>query len=334
MDTHPDTNSLNVFSGPGAMRDFFNPDRAPFLPLVELPEALNPLSASRVKIFAKLAYLLPLLNIKSLPAYNMMLAAERQGKLEGVDTVVENSSGNTAFSLAIVAKLFGIRHVKAIVPWDIAPGKLELLRLAGAEPMLHKGEAGEPGGIEKARIMGNDPALFNPGQYENEANPNAIEQWIAPQIWKQLQGTLTVFCAGLGTTGTVLGASRFLKKQNKNIAVVGSIVAPGSAIPGVRTAERLKEIKLDWQGAVDYQVEVKTKDSFKKSLELCRAGIMAGPSSGFALAGLLSFLEQQPAQSLDALRNANGDVVAAFVCPDTPLPYLDKYSTHLDPGDF
>ncbi len=325
---------LNVFSGPDAMREFFNPDRAPFLPLVELPESLNPFAKSRVRIFAKLAYLLPLLNIKSLPAYNMMLKAEQEGKLKGVDTIVENSSGNTAFSLAIVAKLFGIQNVQAIVPWDIAPGKLELLRLAGAQPLLHKNEPGQPGGIEKARIMGKEPNAFNPGQYENEANPDSIEQWIAPQIWKQLGGSLTLFCAGLGTTGTILGASRFLKKQNKKIAVVGAIVAQDSAIPGVRTSERLKEIKFQWQDAVDSRVEVKTKDSFKKSLELCRAGLMAGPSSGFALAGLLSFLNQQPAQSLDALRNENGEVVAAFVCPDTPLPYLDKYSTHLDPGDF
>ena len=82
-------------------------------------------------------------------------------------------------------------------------------------------------------------------------------------------------------------------------------------------------------------MEVETRESFKKSLELCRAGLMAGPSSGFALVGLLKFLRgREAASTLDGLRNADGEVIATFICADTPLPYLDKYSTHLDPSDF
>ena len=108
-----------------------------------------------------------------------------------------------------------------------------------------------------------------------------------------------------------------------------------SAVPGVRSEIGLRDIEFPWREAADEIIEVGTKESFKQSLELCRAGVMGGPSSGLALCGLLRFLEaRRDAAELDGLRNTDGEVVAAFICGDTPLPYLDKYSTHLDPGDF
>jgi cysteine synthase A len=280
-------------------------------------------------------YLLPLLSIKSLPAIRMLTEAEASGALKGVDAIIESSSGNTAFALGVVASLFGIRRVVAVVPWDIAPGKMELLRLCGVEPRLVRDGSGQPSGIAQAREGGREPGWFNPGQYENEANPRACETWIAPEIWAQTEGKLTVFATGLGTTGTLLGASRVFPRSNPKVTLVGVICAPTSAVPGVRSEARLREIAFPWRETADAIVEVETKESFKKSLELCRSGLMAGPSSGFALAGLLKFLQERAAASeLDALRNDDGEVLATFICADTPLPYLDKYSTHLDPADF
>lgn len=121
----------NVFEGSDALKNFLNPDCNPPLPMVELPKRLNPFADQKVRVFAKLMYLLPLLNSKSLTVLNMMV--DSADKLGGVHTIVENSSGNTAFSLAIMAPLFGIQSVRAMVPLDIAPGKLELLRLSGAD---------------------------------------------------------------------------------------------------------------------------------------------------------------------------------------------------------
>jgi cysteine synthase len=326
---------LAFFQGPTAIRDFLNPQNHPFLPLVELPDHLNPFHADGVRILAKLMYLLPLLSIKSLPALNMLLEAEAAGKLKDVDTIVENSSGNTAFSLAVLAQCFGISRVTALVPWDIAPGKLDLLRLCGVEPRLQKEAAGMPSGIAQARTAGREAGCFSPGQYENDANPGAYEKWVAPQIWAQTEGQLTVFAAGLGTTGTMVGASRYFRKVGKRVALVGAVCAPDSAVPGVRSEARLREIGFDWRGSADCVIEVDTKASFKRSLHLCRTGLMAGPSSGFALAGLLRFLEIQSQNSgFDRFRNSHGEVCATFICADTPLPYLDKYSTHLDPADF
>ncbi len=324
-----------VFEGPTALRDFLNPENHPPVPMVELPVYLNPLAAEGVRVFAKLMYLLPLLTVKSLPALQMLTDAAEAGRLEGVHTIVENSSGNTVFALSVLAKLFDIGRVLAIVPWDIAPGKLDLLRIAGAEPLLRRDAPGQPGGIAEARAMGEQPGIFNPAQYDNESNPAVYEKWVAPEVWRQTRGRLTVFAAGLGTTGTLVGASRFLRRQSPCARTVGVMCAAGHAVPGVRTAARLAEIGFDWRGAADCVVEAETKESFKRSVDLCRAGIMAGPSAGFALAGLQKFLAMRREHGdLDRLRNADGEVVAVFLCGDTPLPYLDKYSTHLDPADF
>jgi cysteine synthase A len=327
--------SNGVFHGPSAVKDFLDPSNNPPLPLVELPGSLNPYREFGVRIYAKLMYLLPLLTIKSLPALNMLMDGHCQGKLKDVDTIVENSSGNTALSLAVMARNFGIERVVAMVPWDIAPGKLELLRLCGVDPRLQREAAGELSGIELARKRGSEAGNFSPCQYENEANPAAYEKWMAPEIWEQTQNALSVFAVGLGTSGTLVGASRYFRRQPAKIAIVGVICKADNAVPGVRTAAKLKEVGFDWRGAADCIVEAGTKESFRYSLRMCRAGFMAGPSSGFALAGLLRYLERAKNEAgFDGLRNKDGEVYAVFICGDTPLPYLDKYSTHLDATDF
>ena len=325
--TKPRSDYENVFSGPDAVKHFLDPDRNPPLPLVELPISLNPFSEQKVRIFAKLLYLLPLMNLKSLPVLAMLQGASDE--LDGVHTIVENSSGNTAFSMAIMARLFGIWSVRAIVPLDIAPGKLELLRLAGADVRFAPPEGG---GVALARRIGQRPGFLNLDQYGNQANVTAHAQWTTQQTWEQTKRKLTIYCAGLGTTGTALGAIQFFRKNASSVTVVGVYCLPNSAIPGVRSIERLQEVSFDWEAEIPHRVGAGTAESYKRSLDLCRAGLMAGPSSGFALAGLLRFLAGQA--DLDSFRNSDGDVVAVFVCCDTPFPYLDKYSTILDPADF
>jgi cysteine synthase A len=320
-------NPKNVFSGRDAIKCFLDPDCNAPLPLVELPDSLNPFAGQKVRIFAKLMYLLPLLNLKSLPALSMLQDAS--DRLEGVHTVVENSSGNTAFSLAIVARLFGIRSTRAIVPIDIAPGKLELLRLAGAEVRFAPSERG---GIGLAKQVGERPGFLNLGQYGNPANIAAHAKWTTRQVWEQTDGKLTIYCAGLGTTGTALGAVRFFKENASTVTVVGVYCLPNNAVPGIRSLERLQDVAFNWEMEIPNRVGAGTSESYKQSLDLCRAGLMAGPSSGFALAGLLRFLGEQA--DLDNFRNSDGEVLTAFVCCDTPFPYLDKYSTILDPADF
>jgi len=320
-------NPKNVFAGPEALKRFLDPDCHPLLPLVELPASLNPVAERKVRVFAKLLYLLPLLNLKLLTVLNMLRDADE--KLQGVHTLVENSSGNTAFSLAIMARLYGIQSVRAIVPMDIAPGKLELLRLAGVDVRF----ATSPmGGVALARQEGKREGFLNLDQYSNPANINAHARWTADQVWQQTEGKLSIYAAGMGTTGTALGAVQYFREKASKVVVVGAYCLPGHAVPGVRSMEALQEISFDWETELPHRVGITTKESYQASLRLCRAGVLGGPSSGFALAGLFRFLEDH--RDLDRFRNDDGEVVAAFVCCDTPFPYLDKYSTILDPADF
>jgi len=331
---------LNTFKGRNSIKDFLNPGKHPYLPLVELPEDLNSYSDSGVRIFAKLMTFLPLGNVKCLAAYNMLSEMDSRGELKGVEQVIENSSGNTVFSIAMVARMLGIDKIKSFVPTEVSWGKLLMLRFFGVEPIVNQEptwpDSTDPtSGIYKAQKLGKSDGWINPGQYNNEDNPKAHQKWTGKQIWEQTEGKISVFCAGLGTTGTIIGTSTYLKKQKNKVQVVGVMREADTYTPGVRTKALLRLIGFNWQKHVDDIQKVETAESYKNSMELSRRGILVGPSSGFALAGLLKYLEQRKNQgSLDELRDKNGEIVCVFICPDSPMLYLDEYFKYLAEHNF
>jgi len=331
---------LNVFSGPDAIKDFLNPGNLPYLPLVELPAALNPFHADGVRIQAKLMNLMPLGNVKAVPAYNMTMEKAKRGELDGVEQLVENSSGNTVFSLAIAARQFGVEETNAYVPAEISWNKLLMLLFFGIHPIVNKepqapSENDPASGVYKARKDGERPDTLNPGQYENPDNPKAHEKWTGPQIWQQTDGRLSLFCAGLGTTGTLIGTSTYLKRQNPDLPVVGVMRAKDQYVPGARTEKLLNLVDFDWRPHLDYIEVASSEVSYRLSMAMSRIGLMVGPTSGMALAGLLQHLEKEKdAGRLDALRNEDGEVLCVFPCPDGPLPYLDEYPKYVDRSEF
>lgn len=333
-------NENNVFSGPNAIRDFLDPGNLPHIPLVELPLGLNPLAGDGVRIQAKLMNLLPMGNVKAAPAYNMIAEAAARGDLDGVERLIENSSGNTVSSLAIAARHFGVARTCSYVPAEISWNKLLMLLFFGIEPIVNQ-EPPEPEdndprtGVFKARKAAEAPDTLNPGQYENPDNPKAHEKWTGPQIWDQTGGKLSVFCAGLGTTGTLIGTATYLKRMNPDIPVVGALRAPDRYVPGVRTEKLLNVVEFNWRAHVDHLEPVGTEVSYRLSMDMCRLGLMVGPSAGLALAGALQHLNAAKERGeLDKLRNADGDVLCVFPCPDGPLPYLDEYSKYIDRSHF
>jgi S-sulfo-L-cysteine synthase (O-acetyl-L-serine-dependent) len=299
--------------------------------LAELSEVINPYCSDGVRIFAQICGD----NIKKFAALHLLLDAQAAGRLKGVHTIVENSSGNMALALGLLAPAFGIRNVVAILRADIPSGKLDPLRLSNIQCHFSNELPGEVGGIELARQMGKKPGHLNLAQYENDANPQAYEKWLGPRIWQQTQGKVTLISCGLGTTGTAIGLKRFVSRVSPKCQVLGVAVAPGEGVPGVRTEARLSEIRLPWRQTIDAIEIAGARESFKKSRELWwNLNQMVGPSSGFALAGLLNYIaKRRAAKDLDRLRNADGEVYAVFICPDLAYPYFDKYSTHLEPQD-
>ncbi len=327
-----------VFKGPDAIKHFLHP-QAP-TPLVELPISLNPFYKDGVRVFAKLHNMSPLANVKAIPAYNILEEARKQKKLKAVDTIIEYSSGNTILSAAVIARHFGIHKSQTVISHEAFWSRIQLLRFLGVEVLVHN----EPefpkkfdkrSGIEKALQLGKRKNYFCLRQYENEANPEAHEKWTGPQLWKQTQGALTIFCSGMGTTGTIVGTSKYLKKQNKKIVTVGITRKVNSPVPGVRSKPRLKLIHYDWEPYVDVLEEIGLKESYTTSLELCRAGIFVGPSSGFALAGLYEFLrKQKEAGTLKNHKHKDGKIHAAFICCDGPFQYLEEYFDYVDKNKF
>lgn len=312
------------YGGQAAILDYLRPDVARMIPLVELPESLNPYLASHgIRIDVKLMNTLPLGNVKSLPAWRMIEDGDVSGK-----EIVEASSGNTVFSLGLLAPHYGATSTRAIASPDVSEGKLTLLRLAGIEVELVEGSIcpnpNDPNGaIAIARRLGDETGRVNLGQYDNDANPSAHEQITGPQLYEQLGDAIGLFCAGLGTTGTLLGVSRYLRRVIPGIKVGGVVRAANNLVPGVRTVNGLSEVSFGWEGALTEPLfEVGEHESYAASLALIRTGLLVGPSAGFAYAGLLKHLEHlEETGEIEQLRGKH----AVFIAPDSPIPYLDDY---------
>lgn len=325
----------NVFIWDNALFDYINPINT-ISPIVELPEKLNPYRDVGVRIFAKLLNTLPLTNVKSIPAFSMLSTSN----LTGIHTIVENSSGNTAFSLAVIARLLWVQATKAFVSNEITPWKLKMLRLFWVHPIVNKepicpDPSDKTSGIYKAIELWQQEWWYNPGQYNNINNPNAHYQITWPQIYDQMEGDIQIFCAWLWTTGTMTGISKYLKEKNTTLLCLWVIRKPNNPIPWPRTKSLLSQIAFDWNTYVDETIEIWTKLSYSKSLDMLRYGLVVWPSSWFVLAWVLDFIEQQKAQNtLDRYRNDTGEINVVFICCDTPFPYIDEYFTYLDDDQF
>lgn len=318
----------NVFRGKSGLKVFLNPQYHN-TPLVELPDYLNPFHDDKVHIFVKMQSFLPLMNIKSLPAYGMLDDFENDNL--HAQNLVESSSGNTAFSLSILSRQFGFEKMRAIVSSEVGIGKLQMLLLSGAEVFVNQepicpNPHDENSGINLAKKLAQKEAWYNANQYANQANPKSHFENTGQQIFEQLEGDIQVFCSSLGTSGSLLGSSKYLKSQNQNIKTVGVVRKPNNPVPGPRTLGLLKMIDFNWEEACDDIVAIGTFEAYKNSLELCRSGILGGPSTGLNLAGLLKYLSHMKRKHLlKDLQNNQGEINCVFLCCDTPFPYLNDY---------
>ncbi|MBY0552228.1 MAG: pyridoxal-phosphate dependent enzyme [Candidatus Obscuribacterales bacterium] len=322
----------NAFIGENALYEYLSPENYPASPLVELPTELNPLREDGVRLFAKMTPLVPLMNIKSIPAFSMLSKAAERGDLEGVRNVIESSSGNTVLSLSIIAKLFGIDTTCAIVDHSIAPSLARLLRLFGIELHLHPSIGHELfGKIEprsiRATKTGSQPGWINPGQYANPDNPDGFAKWLGPDIWNQTGGNISLLSCALGTCGTMVGVSRALREQNPDVQVISCVPIAGQAIPGPREKSLLADVSFDWKEVANDCMEITAEEGFAASIQLLRRGIMGGPSSGMNYAGALAYLQRlkREGKLKDLVAAKGGEFWTVFLCCDTPMAHVDEY---------
>ncbi|ELR06325.1 hypothetical protein VC83_08575 [Pseudogymnoascus destructans] len=326
---------LNVYTGLDSLRNYWDPNKQPPLPLVEVPLSLNPFHQDGVRIYAKMMSALPANNVKALPAMHMLQSEKMtQGKIK---TLVEYSSGSTVVSLGMIARiLYGIEDTRAFLSNKTSLAKLQMMRFFGLNISVFGGPSQpEPedarGGIYRAHKLAQDrDDTYNPNQYVNDLNWGAHMKWTGPQIIAQLP-QINVFCAGMGTAGTMTGIGTYLKQAKPSITRVGVCTKPGDRVPGPRSHALLAPINFPWKQAVDELEECGSQDAYRLSMELSREGLVCGPSSGFNLQGLYNYLQKKKdAGAMKELSGDDGEIHCVFICCDLPYQYLDDYFVKLD----
>ncbi|NJD87093.1 MAG: cysteine synthase CysM [Betaproteobacteria bacterium] len=238
-------------------------------------------------ILAKLEGNNPAGSVKDRPAMAMVLGAERRGEIKPGDTLIEATSGNTGIALAMAAAIRGYRMI-LVMPEHLSIERRQTMAAFGARFVL----TAEKGGMELARDTAERMRDAGEGvildQFANPDNPRAHYEGTGPEIWRDTQGRITHFVATMGTTGTLMGCSRFLKEKNPAIQVIGVHPAPGSNVPGIRKWPEQYLPKIFDRSRVDRVVEVTQQESEEMARRLAaEEGIFAGISSGGGLAAAL-----------------------------------------------
>lgn len=253
-------------------------------------------------------------SVKDRPALSMINRAELSGAIKPGDTLIEATSGNTGIALAMVAAIKGYRMI-LIMPDNSTAERKAAMTAYGAELILVESMEGARDLALQMQADGVGKVL---DQFANGDNPLAHYAGTGPEIWQQTHGRITHFVSSMGTTGTIMGTSRYLKSQNPAIQIVGVQPEPGSQIPGIRKWEPEYLPKICDFSRIDQLELISQAEAEDTARRLAREeGILAGPSSGGALAVALKLSEQ--------LENA---VIVSIVC-DRGDRYL---STGLFPG--
>ncbi|HMA32134.1 MAG TPA: cysteine synthase CysM [Casimicrobiaceae bacterium] len=250
-------------------------------PLVRLQRL--PGATSNV-ILAKLEGNNPAGSVKDRPALSMITEAERRGTIRPGDTLIEATSGNTGIALAMVAAIAGYRMI-LVMPENQTEERIKTMRAYGADLVLTP----KAGGMEAARDIAQRMRDEGKGtildQFANPDNPLAHYRGTGPEIWRDTEGRVTHFVSAMGTTGTIMGTSRFLKEKNPAIEVVGAQPAEGASIPGIRKWPEAYLPKIFDASRVDRVESVSQADAEDMARRLAREeGIFCGISSGGACA--------------------------------------------------
>ncbi|MBK9956220.1 MAG: cysteine synthase CysM [Rhodocyclaceae bacterium] len=234
-------------------------------------------------ILAKLEGNNPAGSVKDRPALSMIMRAEERGKVSPGDTLIEATSGNTGIALAMAAAMRGYKMV-LVMPENQSIERCQTMRAFGAELILTPKAASMEGARDMAERLVAEGRGVMLDQFANPDNPQAHYEGTAPEIWRDTEGRVTHFVSSMGTTGTIMGCSRFLKEKNPAVQIIGCQPAEGSQIPGIRKWPPEYLPKICDFSRVDRLEYVSQADAETMTRRLAREeGIFAGISSGGAL---------------------------------------------------
>ena len=286
-------------------------------PLLQLNGYSKKSGIKDAKILAKLEYLNPAGSVKDRVALAMIEDAEEKGILKPGATIIEPTSGNTGIGLAAVAAAKGYKAILTL-PDTMSVERRNLLKAYGAEIVLTEGAKGMKGAIAKAEELHSSiPGSIIPGQFVNPSNPAIHKKTTGPEIWKQTDGKVDIFVAGVGTGGTITGVGEYLKEQNPNVKVVAVEPATSPVLSkGLSGAHKIQGIGAGFVPDVlntkvyDEIIAIENDDAFAEGKAFAQSeGILVGISSGAALkaAKILAERPENKGKTIVVLLPDSGD---------------------------
>ncbi|MEX0290400.1 MAG: cysteine synthase CysM [Flavobacteriaceae bacterium] len=253
-------------------------------PLV-ISKTLN--TNKNVTLYFKLEGQNPGGSVKDRAAYNMIKTGLERGVFDQNSKLIEATSGNTGIALAMIAGIYGLQ-IELVMPENATKERVQTMRAYGAKVTLTSAERGIEGARDYAEAKVNEEGFLMMNQFANEDNWKAHYKTTGPEIWRDTEGKITHFVSAMGTTGTIMGTSSFLKEQRKDIQIVGVQPTDSSSIPGIRKWPKEYLPKIYNPKKVDQILEVSTEEATAMAKKLAsEEGIFAGMSSGGAAAAAL-----------------------------------------------
>ena len=275
-------------------------------PLVHLNNLnVNP----RVRLMAKLEGSNPGGSVKDRIAYYMVKKAMESGELVPGKTILEPTSGNTGIALAMIGAAMGYR-VKLTMPECVSLERRRAIEAFGAEIDLTRGHQSTDGAIIRAHqiVQENPDQYYMPNQFDNESNVLAHYETTGPEIFTQTNGEVDVFVAGMGTTGTLMGVSKYLKERKPSVRMVGVEPELEHNIQGLKNMHESIVPRIFQEGALDSKVTISDEEAFEATRSLAtREGVFVGMSSGAAVAGALKIAREMNSGTLVVLLPDRGD---------------------------
>jgi len=273
-------------------------------PLVEI-QHLNP--NPNVRIFCKLEGNNPGGSVKDRAAYGMITEALKRGDIKKGDKVVEATSGNTGIALAMVAQLKGV-EMHLIMPDSATEERKQTMRAYGAKLILTPAAKTIEYSRQLAEEMTSTGEYFTFNQFDNPDNSGMHYKTTGPEIWKDTNGEITHFVSAMGTTGTIMGVSRYLKEQNPDVQIVGTQPTDGSKIPGIRRWSPEFLPKIFEAHRVDRTIDVSQDEATELTRRMAREeGILAGMSSGGSLFAALKVASELESGTIVCITCDRGD---------------------------